>query len=106
MRNRSEQRRYVHDKWEIYVRRQEEKDREKKESMIIVLDVRREAVDKWLQNTVQKIRDMFSRARASRNNRATWIIRFVDLTAVKIVRRNFQILLTDPSTRDIYQIDL
>jgi hypothetical protein len=48
-------------------------------SMVSVLDVSREPADKRLQNTVQEIRDMYSRARASRNNRATRIVRFVDL---------------------------
>jgi hypothetical protein len=77
--NRGIERRYIHDKEEICVRGQEGKGIEKMESVVDVLDVSRKAANKRLQNTIKEIRDVFSRARASRNNRATRIVRFVDL---------------------------
>jgi hypothetical protein len=78
MRNRGVERKDIHDKEEISVRGPEEKAREKVESMVGVLNVSRKATNNRLQDAIKEIRDMFSRARASRNNRATRIVRFVN----------------------------
>jgi hypothetical protein len=90
MRNRGVERGDIHDEEEISVRGSEGKALlgGKAESMVSVLNVGRKATNNRLQDTVKEVRNVFSRARAGRNNRGTRIVRFVRPSALPMIVNN------------------